>query len=69
MVRIIGAILSIREMFREDVLILSASGTAAVCNLGFMADLETSTQSPGRMAVETKMVCLLNSLLLSNLEF
>ena len=55
--RIIGAILSIREIFREDVLILSASGTAAVCNLGFMADLETSTQSPGRMAVETKMVC------------
>ena len=55
--RLIGIILSIREMFREDVLILSASGTAAVCNLGFMADLETSIHSPGRMAVEMKMVC------------
>ena len=55
--RLIGIILSIREMFREDVLILSASGTAAVCNLGFMADLETSIHSPGRMAVETKTVC------------
>ena len=55
--RLIRGILSIREMFREDVLILSASGTAAVCNLGFMADLETSIHSPGRMAVETKLVC------------
>jgi len=33
----------------EDVLILSSSGTAAVCNLGFMADLDTSGPASGLM--------------------
>ena len=41
------------ESFREDVLILSSSGTAAVCNLGFMAELDTSGHCllPGRLQV------------------
>ena len=38
---------------REDVLILTSSGTAAVCNLGLMAELDTSGPvsgiMPGRM--------------------
>ena len=32
---------------RDDVLILMSSGTAAVCNLGFMAELDTSGNMGG----------------------
>ena len=41
------------KLCREDVLILSSSGTAAVCNLGFMAELDTSGHCllPGRLQV------------------
>ena len=38
------------DYYREDVLILTSSGTAAVCNLGLMAELDTSGPlMPGRM--------------------